>query len=76
MAVQIDFIGLTVGDKISISELGRFGAAPRVFEIKSIGADKHDYRKKRWLSPVGEPKVQEADKLYERDGWRIEVLER
>jgi len=71
---QINFDGLMVGDEISASELGRFGAAPRVFVIKSVGGNKRDRKADRWVSAVPEPKVKEADKLYERDGWRIEVL--
>ena len=74
MAFQLDFNGLMVGDEVSVSEFGRFGAAPRVFVIKAVGGNEHDNKDKRWISAVGMPKTQEADKLYERDGWRVEIL--
>jgi len=71
---QTTYTGLMVGDTISMTPFGRFGSKPKVFKILSVGTDKRK-ENSRWIAPVTADKVQNSDKIYERDGWSIQILE-
>ena len=70
---QINFDGLMVGDMVSMSPFGQFASAPREFKILAVGTDKRK-ENSRWIAPVTHEKLKDSDKLYEREGWRIQLL--